>query len=158
MLPTALPDLFLGTLGPADAKAFYDLLQKNRAHLTALGDFLNEVSAPLEKWTAEFASDPAPGRRFGIFHEQRLIGRIDLIAVEPPKYGLGYWLDEQSTGQGYATAALSRLLMIARDEIRASDIYAGVTHGNVRSEALLERLGFRRATRFERYTRFHHGL
>lgn len=158
MLATALPDLVLDELGPGDAQAFYDLLQQNRAHLTAHGDFTDEVAAPPERWAREFTKNPAPNRRFGIFLKRRLIGRMDLLAVEPPKYGVGYWLAEQSTGQGFASAALGRLLSFAGDELQATDIYAGVTHGNKRSEALLERLGFRRAMTFDRYTRFHRHL
>jgi RimJ/RimL family protein N-acetyltransferase len=155
MLATALPDLVLNELGPADVQVFYDLLQQNRSHLTAHGDFMNEVAAPLEKWIGEFAANPAPSRRLGIFLKRQLIGRIDLIAVEPPKYSVGYWLAEQNTGHGFASAALVRLLALARDDLGATDVYAGVTHGNMRSEALLERLGFVRVVRFERYTRFH---
>lgn len=155
VLSTTLSGLALRELGPGDAETFYKLVQNNRAHLTALGDFEQEVAAPVEKWTTEFATALAAGRRFGIFFEKRLIGRLDLVAVDPPKYSVGYWLAKDALGQGYATVALARLVALARDELGASDIFAGVTLGNVRSEALLERLGFERVAIFERYTRFH---
>lgn len=158
MLTTRLPDLVLKELGPADAQTFYDLLQANRAHLTAHGDFVDDVSAPPERWISEFAANARPGRRFGIFEAMRLVGRMDLVAVEPPKYGVGYWLAEQSTGRGYASAALTEILAFARDELSATDVFAGVTHGNARSEGLLKRLGFRPVMTFERYTRFHRAL
>jgi RimJ/RimL family protein N-acetyltransferase len=152
---TALPGLVLRELGTAYAEAFYALVQNNRAHLTAFGDFERETAAPLGKWIAEFATRPVEGRRFGIFLQERLIGRVDLVAVDPPKYSVGYWLAKEAVGRGYATAAIAALAALARDELGASDIYAGVTHGNIRSESLLERLGFVRVARFERYTRFH---
>jgi RimJ/RimL family protein N-acetyltransferase len=158
MLATALPDLFLVDLGPTHAARYFELLQRNHDHLTARGDFVAELAAPLERWVSEFETAPAPGRRFGIFLQDTLVGRVDLIAVEPPKYSVGYWLAEDSTGRGYATAALSRALALAREDLGATDAYAGVTHGNVRSEAMLERLGFQRTARFERYTRFHRAL
>ena len=154
-LRTAVQDLVLKELEPADAEAFHALVQNNRAHLTSYGDFEQEVAAPLEKWSAEFASAPDADRRFGIFLARRLIGRVDIIAVDPPKYSIGYWLEEAAVGRGYAGAAVARLAILAREELGASDLYAGVTHGNVRSEALLSRLGFVPVADFERYKRFH---
>ncbi|MBO9587772.1 GNAT family protein [Devosia sp.] len=154
-LRTAVQDLVLKELGPADAEAFHALVQNNRAHLTSYGDFEQEVAAPLEKWTAEFASAPNAGCRFGIFLAGRLIGRVDIIAVDPPRYSIGYWLEEAAVGRGYAGAAVARLVTLAREELSASDLYAGVTHGNVRSEALLGRLGFAPVANFERYKRYH---
>lgn len=133
----------------------YTLVQNNRAHLTALGDFEEEVAAPPEKWSSDFATASGSNRRFGICLKERLIGRMDLVAVDAPKYSVGYWLAEDAVGHGYATSALASLIALARDELGASDIFAGVTHGNGRSEALLGRLGFQRVARFEKYTRFH---
>lgn len=155
VLRTAVQDLVLKELGPIDAETFHTLLQNNRAHLTAHGDFEQEVAAPLEKWIAEFASATRADFRFGIFLAERLIGRLDIIPVDPPKYSIGYWLEEGATGRGYAGAAVARLVTLAREELNASDLYAGVTHGNVRSEALLGRLGFVPVASFERYKRFH---
>ncbi|HLU57581.1 MAG TPA: hypothetical protein VKZ81_19165 [Pseudonocardia sp.] len=43
----------------------------------------------------------------------------------------------------------------AEDVLGATDVYAGVGHGNVRSAALLARLGLTPVARFESYTRFH---
>lgn len=155
VIPTSIAGLALRELRPNDAETFYALVQKNRAHLTALGDFEQEVATPLEKWAEEFSADPGAGRRFGIFLSEQLVGRLDLIAVDPPKYSVGHWLAEDAVGHGYASAALARVVALARNELGASDIYAGVTHGNARSEAWLERLGFVRVAEFERYARFH---
>jgi RimJ/RimL family protein N-acetyltransferase len=83
---------------------------------------------------------------------------IDLIATDPPKYGLGYWLAKEATGRGYARAALRALIGHARTELSATDIYAGVTRGNAGSEGLLERVGFLPVLDFDSYRRFHLGL
>ena len=158
LIQTSIAGLALGPLRRSDAETFYALVQKNRAHLTALGDFEQEVAVPLEKWVDEFSADLGAGCRLGIFLSGQLVGRTDLIAVDPPKYSVGYWLAEDAVGHGYASAALARVEALARDELGASDIYAGVTHGNARSEALLEGLGFARVAEFERYARFHLSL
>jgi RimJ/RimL family protein N-acetyltransferase len=158
VLATALADLTLRSLEKADARALYELVQENRLHLTALGDYAELVSMSFEQLDAELASAAASNLRFGIFLAGALIGSADLVPVDPPRYGLGYWLAKDATGKGYATGALGRLLAFARDELRASDIYAGVTYGNHRSQALLGRLGFLPVAEFERYTRYHRGL
>ncbi|EAA8855167.1 TPA: GNAT family protein [Escherichia coli] len=66
-----------------------------------------------------------------------------------------YWLDQHKTGKGYATAALRALIGHAKNALTASDLYAGVTHGNARSVALLARAGFSPVADFEKYTRYH---
>jgi RimJ/RimL family protein N-acetyltransferase len=71
---------------------------------------------------------------------------------------LGYWLAKEAAGQGYASAALRALIGHARIDLHATDIYAGVTRGNAKSEALLERLGFLPVLDFDSYRRFHLGL
>jgi len=39
---------------------------------------------------------------FGIVADESLIGRIDLVAVDPPRFGLGYWVSEERTRVGIA--------------------------------------------------------
>ncbi|MGA4843883.1 GNAT family N-acetyltransferase [Streptomyces sp. G45] len=157
-LTTAVPDLTLTALTPADADAYYALLDRNRTHLSRLGDYQEERDAT-EAWVRDHLSrDPAPDLRYGIRLRGRLIGRADLIAVDPPRYGTGYWLDEAHVGAGYATAACTALYRHAADALGATDVFAGVTHGNTRSVALLTRLGFEQVADFADYTRFHLSL
>ena len=113
--------------------------------LTAHGDYSDQV---------ELASDAGGKRRFGIFLGTVLVGRADLAPVDPPRFGLGYWLAENATGKGYAQTALTTPLAFASSELGATEIYAGVTYGNERSTALLQRLGFAPIASFERHARF----
>jgi RimJ/RimL family protein N-acetyltransferase len=127
-------------------------------HLTAHGDYEVQVAADVEAIEAELAGDLDRNWRFGIFLKSDLIGRIDLVGVDPPRYSLGYWLDSVETEKGFATEAARTLIGFARDNLRATELFAGVTHGNARSVALLARLGFKPVANFETYTRFHLGL
>jgi RimJ/RimL family protein N-acetyltransferase len=157
VLATELPDLILPPLTKSAAPELHTLLQKNRDHLTAHGDYAEQVAMSCDQVEAELASDSG-NRRFGIVMSGVLIGRIDLVAADPPKYGVGYWLAKEATGRGYASAALRALIGHARIDLHATDIYAGVTRGNAKSEALLERLGFLPILDFESYRRFHLNL
>lgn len=157
MLVTELPDLILRPLTSSAAPELHVLLQKNRDHLTEHGDYAEQVAMSRDQVEAELASESG-NLRFGIVLGGALIGRIDLIAADPPKYGLGYWLAKEATGRGYASAALRELIGHARIDLYATDIYAGVTRGNAKSEALLERLGFLPVLDFDSYRRFHLGL
>jgi RimJ/RimL family protein N-acetyltransferase len=47
-----------------------------------------------------------------------------------------------------------RELTAADCALRATDIFAGVTHGNDKSVAVLRRLGFARVSSFQRYDRY----
>jgi RimJ/RimL family protein N-acetyltransferase len=153
---TDRPDLTLRLLADSDCESLLRLLAENRAHLTAHGDYLEQVSMSGDALRADLAANDK--LRFGIFVRDELVGRIDLVPVDPPRYGLGYWLARHATGSGHATLALRALLDHARDQLRACDIFAGVTHGNAPSEALLRRTGFVPVARFDTYNRFHRNL
>lgn len=154
VLSTDLPDLRLRELRAADAAGYHALVQKNAGHLTRLGDYRDEVATGVDDLTAQFSVPAEVPVRFGVELDGRLVGRVDLVPVDPPRYGLGYWLAEEVTGRGLATAAVAALLEHAR-KLGATDVFAGVTHGNTPSEALLRRLGFAVVADFENYSRFH---
>lgn len=159
VLGTAVAGLELRPLAPGDAGRYHALVQQNREHLTAQGDYLDEVAASVDdvrRQLAQTAGDPPLA--FGIWWRDALIGRCDLVPVDPPRYGLGYWISASSQGKGLASASVCVLLEYAQSRCTATDVFAGVTHGNERSVALLRRLGFVEAATFERYTRFRRRL
>ncbi len=145
----------LTELTVADTDAYYALVQASREHLTAFGDYDGEVAASLEEVREALANPSDRNLRFAIRLEGELIGRIDLVPVDPPRYAIGYWLGAHATGKGYATAAAAALIGYAREQLAATDIFGGVTKGNAKSVAVLERLGFRAVTEFDTYTRYH---
>lgn len=154
-LRTSVDGLELRALHELDAFAYHALVRRNAEHLTRFGDYTDDVAATAQQHRRELAERDSVPLRFGILLGGELIGRADLVAVAPPAYGLGFWLGADAIGRGLATAAVSALLGHARVTLGATDIYAGVTHGNDKSAALLERVGFRFAQRFEDYTRYH---
>lgn len=156
-LHTAVPGLGLRRLEPGDSPRLHALVFRNIAHLTRHGDYAGLIAQSVDALAAELVQ--ADGTlRFGIFLEETLVGRIDLVGVEPPRYSVGYWLCASVTGRGLASAALATVIAYARSVLEATDLYAGVTHGNGPSERLLLRAGFVPVARFETYRRFHLAL
>ncbi|MFJ8543484.1 GNAT family N-acetyltransferase [Streptomyces sp. NPDC093586] len=157
-LGTDVAGLTLRVLTAEQADDYYALIDRNREHLTQHGDYRALAASDHRTAHAELLDDPAPSLRYGIFLHGALIGRVDLVAANPPKYGFGYWLDHEATGHGYATAACRALIEYGATALGATDVFAGVTHGNDRSVAVLTRLGFKVAEVFGTYTRYHRPL
>lgn len=152
--PTTLSNVTLRTFTSRDLDAYYGLLQASADHLTALGDYLTEVARRRDEWRSLLASPPG-GARFGVWLGNDLAGEVAVLPVAPPRFGFGYWIGAPYARRGLMTVACGAAVVYAQKVLGATDIYAGVTHGNVRSERLLERLGFARSERFDTYDRFH---
>ncbi len=152
-LVTDVYGLTLPPLRSVDAHEYHALVQRNAAHLGR--NYASDIAATVEQHAEEFAANPSLPLVFGLRVAHALLGRIDLVAVEPPKYGMGYWLGHASTGHGWATAAVQRLIEYASSELGGTDVFAGVSHGNQKSVAVLERSGFTLAVTFEDYDRYH---
>lgn len=154
-LATASPQLWLRRLLSADAQDLHQLMMRNRAHLTAHGDYLDQTQSSVSDLKAELTWCAERNWRFGIYYQHELIGRVDLLGIEPPRYGVGYWLSEAHTGNGFAKQAVGAVIDFAAATCGASDLFAGVSHGNTPSIALLSRLGFQPVARFDTYIRYH---
>ncbi len=158
MLPTRIPGVSLRVLTPADSVDYRALLRANRAHLTRHGDFTDQVRAPAGEIEEALARPGKKERAYGIRLHGTLVGQASIIAVAPPHYSLGYWLAQTATGRGRASAACAALIESSSTVLGATDMFAGVTHGNDPSVALLRRLGFTPVAEFATYTRFHLAL
>lgn len=84
--------------------------------------------------------------------EETLVGRADLNPRGEDNFVLGFWLGGDFTGHGYATAACAALIAYGQTSLGAKRVYAGVTKGNSKSEAVLGRLGFELVEDRDTYT------
>ena len=157
-LPTAMPDLRLIELLPENAAAYYALVDRNRSHLTQHGDYLDLGEATPESVTEDLLDPENRNVRFGVWLDEQLIGRVDLNPRTTEDFVLGYWLGGEFTGNGYATTACAALITYGQKTLGARTIWAGVTKGNVQSEAVLHRLGFQEVSDQGAYTRFNRRL
>ena len=152
-ITTQIDGLVLRSLGEPDLALYEDLVARNRVHLTTHGDYADLVRASTGDLESELR-EPVAGR-FGMWLRDELIGRVDLIPKEGTNAVLGYWLDEDRLGSGFATAACRGLIRYGMERLGVTDVWAGVTHGNERSVAVLKRLGFETVGDMGSYTRFH---
>ncbi|MBA3233436.1 MAG: GNAT family N-acetyltransferase [Propionibacteriales bacterium] len=153
-LSTAVTGLSLIQLTSADVAVYYELVDRNREHLSKHGDYQSECEATPQWVVDHLAALPVTGHCFGMWLDGGLIGRVDLVPVDPPRYGFGYWVDHGHSRRGLMTSAYASALRHARDDLQATDVFAGVTHGNDGSVALLRRLGFERIAQLDDYDRF----
>lgn len=91
-----------------DAGAYHELLHRNRDHLGT--DYNAELALCEADHAAHFADNPQPPLIFGVRLHAVLVGRVDLVVVEPPRY----WLTQDVTGRGYATAACRQSRLMPR--------------------------------------------
>ncbi len=153
-IATDISNLRLVAITPEDADALYDLVDRSRMHLTQHGDWTDLGEATQESVAASLHTSDGPTTQFGIWLDGKLIGRADLNPRTPGNFVLGYWLGSQFTGKGYATAACKALIVYGKAELVATTIWAGVTKGNAKSEAVLRRLGFQAVADRGTYTRY----
>ena len=142
VLETEIPELVVRELVLADEDRYFRLVDRNRAHLNRHGDHQFEADATRADITGYFAAPWDHNTRLGLWLAERLVGRVDLVPVDPPRWVLGYWLDEAVGGRGLMTAACRAVVGYPRT-IGATEIYAGITNGNERSVGVVTRLGFR---------------
>ena len=140
-LTTDRSNLILRELTNNHVDPYYALIDGNRVHLNQHGNYQFEHDADADAIRSYFEKPWDANVRLGIWFDEHLVGRVDLNPIDPPKWVLGYWLDEASTGRGIATSA-SRAAIAHAGRLGATEIYAGVTNGNAPSIRVLERLGF----------------
>jgi RimJ/RimL family protein N-acetyltransferase len=140
-LRTVNPSLLLRESSLAEAAEYYALIERNRLHLTQFGNYPAEGRASL-LWVKRSLARPRDGLRFGVWLSGTLIGRAELAPSTHSQFCLAYWLGRDHVGRGLMTASLIRLMEHARDRLGATAFFAGVTHGNDKSRAVLVGLGY----------------
>jgi ribosomal-protein-serine acetyltransferase len=140
----ALPEQLaqLRPLRSLDADKLHALTLVNKVHLTEFGDYVDVVAATREDLERELSVQSDDQWRFGIFQDETLMGRVDIVPANPRNFVLGYWLGHAYCGRGLATLACQALMKAAQGTLEIDAFWAGVKHRNVKSVAVLRRLGF----------------
>ncbi len=150
-LPTLLetPRLLLRAYQPADAAAFFALLDRSRARLReSFPDRLRAVRALVDApvQLAAFADDWSTGRFYvlGIWHRENLdyLGDICLMPQRHGQAEIGYYLAAEAEGQGYAREALAAMCAFGFETLGARQLLIRCFADNLRGQAVARALGF----------------
>ncbi|MGE5703460.1 MAG: GNAT family N-acetyltransferase [Clostridia bacterium] len=140
-------------LALSDADALWALRCRNRTFFQPFEPIRPESHFTLEGQQSEITISMESANQghsyfFGIIlHESNeLIGRISLTSIARGPFqnaNLGYYLDQQYNGKGYATEAVSLCTQFAFREAGLHRIQAAVMPRNIASIRVLEKVGFR---------------
>lgn len=161
LLPASHEEMFRAPLHTArlrlrpvmmsDAHALWDIMAEpsQRRHL---GQWLSWV-----QWTQQFSDcetfaagcnqewEERRAYRFAVLQQGELVGMVGLeqLLFAHRQAELGYWLREDACGLGLGAEAVAAVVSWAYADLNAHRLKAAVAVGNVRSERLLLRLGFK---------------
>jgi len=129
-----------------DAADIFQLIDRNRAHLSQPGDNTADKYQTIESVEESIRNPQNPGRlRFGVWNNNnQIVGSINLTPDEdnPKKGEVGYYLGSEFTGNGYMTNALLTLSTYALNQLGLKELYAKVNPQNSASPKVLLRAGF----------------
>jgi RimJ/RimL family protein N-acetyltransferase len=85
--------------------------------------------------------------------DDRLVGAIGLVGIDPERSAaeVGYWVAAEARGRGTATRAVELLAAWALDDLGLVRLSLRVYAGNLRSERVAQKAGFRREGAFRSY-------
>jgi ribosomal-protein-serine acetyltransferase len=142
--------VLLSPIEPADGPELWQVVDASRDHL---GQWLpwvpfNNTQVASQRYAENCASDWDAGRaiRFGVRdkNSRSLLGVVGLdncVHVHR-NCELGYWLSEHATGHGLMTEAAQLCIDFAFSEVLLHRIRCAAATDNVRSLAVIRRLGF----------------
>lgn len=133
------PGLTLIQLRTKDAEPLFELIDRNREHLS---QHLDDTSEKYPTYDSVLESIVSPkdtkALRFGIWAGDTLAGFVKFKR----RSELGYWIGREFQGQGYITRAASALCDYGFKTLKLNSIVAFSHKDNVQSHNVLKRIGF----------------
>jgi RimJ/RimL family protein N-acetyltransferase len=130
----------------SDSQAVFELIDKNRDHLSQFGDTTAEKYKSVESVEKSISNPKNPDRlRFGIWNEkQEFVGSVNLTPDEKNKQRgeIGYYLSPKHTGKGHMLNAVLTLVTYAFTKGEYEELYGKVHKDNIGSQKVLLKSGF----------------
>jgi ribosomal-protein-serine acetyltransferase len=127
-----------------DAEAIFDLIDRNRDHLSQHDDDTAKKYPSVRSVQNSIIFPKNPERlRMGIWAGDDFTGSINLTRFNGcASFEVGYYLGSEYQGRGYMTRAVQKIVEYAFTEKDACQVFAKVHPNNNASMAVLERTGF----------------
>jgi ribosomal-protein-alanine N-acetyltransferase len=146
-------------LRPGDAAALCAAYLRNRDYLSPWepvrpGEYFTEDWQAADIAARLAAHEAGEGCPFGLFAGKRLVGRFNVAGIVRGPFqsaGLGYWVDSEYAGRGVASAAVRRIVAVARDELGLHRLEASTLLHNIGSQRVLQKAGFQQIGMAPRY-------
>ena len=159
-VPAPTPEIVLRALAPTDAAELLALRRRNRRHFQPSeplrdADWFTLASQRREIEAEERARASGSSLSFGVFADGALVGRVALTSIVRGAFCnayLGYAIDQAHAGRGIGTATVRQAVAIAW-AAGLHRVQAAVSPGNVASQRVLEKAGFRREGLAKHYLR-----
>ena len=134
-----------------DGKSLFSLVDKNREHLKGHADYATEImdETQAEIKIRELAANWVARTRFvmGIWEKDNIHTYVGEIWIEPakwdvPSFEIGWFLDKDHEGKGFATEAAKASIAFLFEDLNAHKVVAKARETNTKSCRVAERCGF----------------
>lgn len=149
IIKTSKPNLSLRKLSIEDARHYFELLEKNRDHLSQFGT-MTEARYRSVKEVAESIIIPNPKKkRFAVLNGKQLVGLVSLVNKGNKRAEIGGWIGAQFVRKGYGTSALRALAAHAK-RTGYTRVIATTYPQNIASQNMLLKIGFKPVRKLKR--------
>ncbi len=125
-----------------DAEPFFNVIDRNRDHLSQFGDETANKYPDLESYQLRMATQEPGEYRFGIWDQAEPVGFIKVTERAEGLAEIGYWLGSEYTGKGYMSESADALSRYAKVELGFGELIAKVVKGNSNSLKVLRGVGY----------------
>jgi len=154
-------NIVLRPYSPADIDAIFNLIDRNRKHLSQYGDDTSYKYPTRESVAESIENSLNPNKlRLGIWvRGTTYVGAINLAPFSPRKAELGGYLGEEFQGNGYVTRSVERVVSHAMGKGGFDlGVLAKVHMDNAASRSVLKRCGFRNLGKRDNASHFWYGI
>ncbi len=141
------PNIILKQLEFEDADSLFSLVDRNRPQLKKFWwEAQTQTALDSLKFIEAARTDEQYSRRpsRGIWHDDRLIGigSIHSVDWDLGRAALGYWIDKDEWGKGFATETARQLSQLAFGQLGLKVLTISCRASNTASRAVAEKVGF----------------
>ena len=141
--------LYLESVSVDDASQTYDLINSQRDYLGEWLPWVDYVKETKDCVTSikncVQRNEAGTSLDLSIKRNEKVIGRIGLHYIDKSNNNtsIGYWLSQNEKGKGVMTKAVEALCNYCFDELKMNRIGIACATGNLKSQSIPKRLGFK---------------